>query len=60
MGRVALLGVLLVGAAVLFIALKPSAGVEQEKDTLTGWDMRQEIQKASDTERNPWKREMDM
>lgn len=60
MGRVALLGVLLVGAALMFIGLNASTTEVQQTDPLAGWDMQQEIQKASETERNPWKRKLEL
>ncbi|MCG7598356.1 hypothetical protein MHM84_00985 [Halomonas sp. McH1-25] len=59
MRQVALLIILLVGAAALFVILTPQDD-DVQVDSLPDWDMRQEIQQASDTERNPWKRERDM
>ena len=55
--RVTLLAMLFIGAGVLFAALhfKPA---EEPQDPLADWDMRQEIQEVSDTERNPWKRQI--
>lgn len=57
MKRILLLVLLLGTAASLFFLLNPSEPKVQEEVPLKPWDMRKEIQKASDTERNPWKRD---
>lgn len=57
MKRIVLLVLLLGTAASLFFLLNPSEPEVQEELPVESWDIRKEIQKASDTERNPWKRD---
>lgn len=56
MGRVLLLVFLLVGTTSGFVLMHSSEPEAQEKQPT--WDMRKDIQNASDDERNPWRREM--
>ncbi|MCG7598905.1 hypothetical protein MHM84_03840 [Halomonas sp. McH1-25] len=57
MVRIVLLGALCTGALVLFMGLN-SSPPKGQADPMADWDMRQEMQKASDIEHNRWKREM--
>ncbi|MCG7602098.1 hypothetical protein MHM84_20360 [Halomonas sp. McH1-25] len=58
MGRTILLGLLLIGTVMLFMTINASPTQAQE-EPLADWDMHREIQNASDTERNPWRRGYD-
>ncbi|MHB0775391.1 hypothetical protein [Halomonas sp. WWR20] len=56
MKRLIVLGLLLAAAAGLYLFFLPSSEPESADD-LKRWNMQDEIQKASDNERNPWKRD---